>query len=126
MSPSSFRQSGMGFNRQLHENVFLASRRRSQPIWGGTVLKAEGEGEGEGWGRRRSLSGKRVQRLLRSGVSQIGGFLVERDHVALSLTVVDQIGQAHHRVGVVQLRPLFKELHGLVDAGLLAAPVTET
>ena len=83
------------------------------------------KGETEDQARWRPLLGKGLQRQSRSGVSQLCGSLVERDHVARSLTVVDLIGQADHRVGVAQIRSLFKELHGLVDAVLLAAPVME-
>src|SRR6266550_848711 len=81
------------------------------------------KGKTEDHARCRPLLGKRLQRPYRSRVSQLSGPLVERDHVARSLTVVDLISQAHHRVGIAQIRPLFEELNSLVDAVLLAAPV---
>ena len=83
------------------------------------------KGEAEDWARWRPLLGKRLQRPYRSRVSQLSGSLVERDHVARSLTVVDLIGQAHHRIWVPQSCSLLKQLHGLSDTMLSAFRVVQ-
>jgi hypothetical protein len=78
------------------------------------------EGEAEDWARGRPLLGKRVQRHFCSGVSQLGGSLVEGKPVARGLILADLIGQAHHRVWIPQSCSLPKQFHGLIDAVLSA------
>jgi hypothetical protein len=57
------------------------------------------EGEAEDYRRARPLlgDGKRLQRHFRSGVSQIGGFLVEGNLIAPGVILVDP---AYRQVGV--------------------------
>src|SRR6266436_7918380 len=83
------------------------------------------EGGAEDYTRGRPLLGKRLQRHFRSGMSQLGGSLVEGNLVARGVILVDLIGPAHHRVGIPPSCSLLKQFHGLIDAVLSAFRVVQ-